>query len=107
MLSHPESESSLCPVYPSWPCTQQLGWEEAYVDWVSGVHSSLRISSTNGGSDSKKSTCHAGDLGLIPGSGRFPGEGNGNPLQCSYLENLMDRGAWGGTTVHGITKSQT
>ena len=47
-----------------------------------------------GGSDSKASVCNAGDLGLIPGSGRFPGEGNGNPLQYSFLENPMDGGAW-------------
>ena len=47
-----------------------------------------------GGSDSKESACNAGDLGLIPGSGRSPGEGNGNPLQYSCLENCMDRGAW-------------
>ena len=40
-----------------------------------------------GGSDGKASVCNAGDLGLIPGSGRFPEEGNGNPLQCSCLEN--------------------
>ena len=45
------------------------------------------------GSDSKASACNAGDLGLIPGSGRSPGEGNGNPLQHSCLENPMDRGA--------------
>ena len=45
-------------------------------------------------------------LGLIPGSGRSPGEGNGNPLQYSCLENPMDRGAWW-ATVHGITKSRT
>ena len=44
-------------------------------------------------SDSKESACNAGDLGSIPGSGRFPGEGNGNPLQYSCLENPMDRGA--------------
>ena len=59
-----------------------------------------------GGSDSKESACNVGDLGLIPGSGRFPGEGNDNPLQYSCLENSMDRGAWG-ATVHGVTKSQT
>ena len=48
----------------------------------------------------------AGDPGLIPGSGRFPGEGNGNPLQCSCLGNPMERRArW--ATVHGVTKSQT
>ena len=47
-----------------------------------------------------------GDLGSIPELGRFPGEGNGNPLQCSCLENPMDRGAWR-ATVHRVTKSQT
>ena len=52
------------------------------------------------------SACNAGDLGLIPGSGRFPGEGNGNPLQYSYLENPTDGGAWW-VTVHGVPKSQT
>ena len=45
------------------------------------------------------------DMGLIPGSRRFPGEGNGSPLQYSCLQNLMDRGAWR-STVHGVTKSQ-
>ena len=59
-----------------------------------------------GGSDGKEPACHAGDLGLIPESGRFPGEGNGNPLQNSSLKDSMDRGAWW-TTVHGVTKSQT
>ena len=53
-----------------------------------------------GGSDSKESACNAGDLGLIPGSERSPGEGNGYPLQYSCLENAMDRRAlwamWGG-----------
>ena len=53
----------------------------------------------------KESTCNAGDLDLIPGSGRSPGEGNGNPLQYSSLENPMDRGAsW--ATVYGVSKSQ-
>ena len=47
-----------------------------------------------GGSDGKASACNAGDLGSIPGSGRFPGEGSGNPLQYSCLENSMDGGAW-------------
>ena len=47
-----------------------------------------------GGSDSKASACNAGDPGLIPGSGRSPGEGNGNPLQHSCLEHPMDGGAW-------------
>ena len=44
-----------------------------------------------GGSDGKESACNVGDPGLIPGSGRSPGEGNGNPLQYSCLENFMDR----------------
>ena len=51
----------------------------------------------------KESACSAGHLGSIPGPGRFPGEGNGNPLQYSYLGNPMDRGAWW-ATVHGITR---
>ena len=59
-----------------------------------------------GGSDGKESPCNAGDLGLIPGLGRCPGEGHGNPLQYSCLENPMDRGAWP-ATVHGVTKSWT
>ena len=54
-----------------------------------------------GDSDSKESTCNAGDLGLVPGFGRSAGEGNGNPLQYSCLENPMDRGAWW-ATVDGI-----
>ena len=58
-----------------------------------------------GGSDSKASAYNAGDPGSIPGSGRYPGEGNGNSLQYSCLENPMDRGAWL-ATVHGITKSR-
>ena len=58
------------------------------------------------GSSSKKSACNAGDSGLIPGSGRSPGEGNGYPLQYSCLENSMDRGAWW-TTVHGVENSWT
>ena len=56
-----------------------------------------------GGSDGKGSACNAGDLGLIPGSGRSAGEGNGNPLQDFCLENPMDRGAWQ-ATVHGVAK---
>ena len=59
-----------------------------------------------GGSDSKESACNAGDLGLIPGSGSYRGEGNGNPLQYSCLENSMDRGArW--ATIHEVSKSWT
>ena len=53
-------------------------------------------------SGKKKSASQAGDVGSIPGLGRFPGEGNGNPLQYSWLENSMGR-----VTVHGVAKSQT
>jgi len=60
----------------------------------------------NGSSDSKESACNAGDLGLIPGLGRSPEQGNGNSLQYFCLENPMDRGAWQ-STVHRVTKSQT
>ena len=59
-----------------------------------------------GGSAGKESVCNAGDLGLIPGLGRSPGEGKGDPLQYSGLEKSMDRGAWR-ATVHGVAKSQT
>ena len=59
-----------------------------------------------GGLEGKASACNAEDPGSIPGSGRSPEEGNGNPLQYSCLENPMDRGAcW--ATVHGVAKSQT
>ena len=59
-----------------------------------------------GGSDSKESACNAGYLGLIPGLGRAPGEGNGYPFQHSCLENSMSRGAcW--VTIHEVTNSQT
>ena len=58
-----------------------------------------------GGSDGNRSACD-GDLGLIPGSGRSPGKGNGNPLQYSCLEHPMDRGAQE-ATVHGVAKSET
>ena len=59
-----------------------------------------------GDSDSKESTCNAGDSGSIPGSERFPGEGNDNPLQYYCLEDSMDRGDWW-ATVHGVAKSWT
>ena len=59
-----------------------------------------------GGLDGREYAYNAGDPGLIPGWGRSPGEGNGNPLQYSFLENPMDRGAWW-ATVHGVAKNQT
>ena len=59
-----------------------------------------------GGSGGKESACNAGDLGLIPGPGRSPGGGNGDPLQYSCLENSMDRGTWQ-AAVHRVAKSWT
>ena len=59
-----------------------------------------------GGSDGKESACNVGDLGSIPGLGRSPGEGIGNPLQYSCLENSMDRGD-GKATGHGVAESRT
>ena len=67
-----------------------------------------RVSGTYflGGSDGKESVCNAGDLGLIPGLGRSPGEGNSYPLQYSCLKNPMDREAWQ-ATVRRMAKSRT
>ena len=59
-----------------------------------------------GGSDGKESACSVGDRGSIPQLERSPGGGHGNPLEYSYLENPMNRGAWW-ATVHGVAKSQT
>ena len=64
------------------------------------AHSSVLMGFPSG-SDGKESACSAGDLGSIPGPGRSPGEGHGNPLQYSCLKNSMDRGAWW-ATVPGI-----
>ena len=74
-----------------WICLQcRRPW---FYSWV-GTIPWKRDRLPTGGSDSKASVYNAGDLGSIPGSGRFPGEGNGNPLQYSCLENPMDGGAW-------------
>ena len=73
------------------------------------VTQNLHICCFPGGSESKESACNAGatgDSGLIPGSGRFPRGGNGNPLQYSCLENPVNRGAWW-AIVHGVAKSWT
>ena len=58
------------------------------------------------GSDGKESACNAEDPDSIPGSERYPGEGNGNPFQYSCLDNSMDRGAWW-AIVHEVTRSWT
>ena len=64
----------------------------------------IQVEAEIGGSDNKESACNAGDPGSVPGLGRSPGEGNGNPLQYSCLENSMNREAWQ-ATVHGVAKS--
>ena len=81
----------------------------AFTDARHFIHSESFHPSYQHGTVIKNLPANAGDtgeVGLIPGSGRYPGGGNGNPLQYSCLENLMDRGAWR-ATVHGVTKSQT
>ena len=74
--------------------TQELNW---------GL---LHCKGFPGGSDGKVSACNAGDPDSILGFGRYPGEGNGNPLQYSCLENSMDGGAWW-ATIQGVAKSWT
>ena len=83
----PCSDHGSCPRFH---CDYGMGW----------------IQDFPGGSDGKESACNAGDLGSIPRSGRSPGEGNGNLLHYSCLENPMDGGAWR-ATVHGVAKSWT
>ena len=70
------------------------------------VYCIYRVNCANfpGGSDGKAPVYNAGDPGSIPWSDISPGEGNGNPLQYSFLENPMDRGVWR-ATVHGVTKN--
>ena len=71
----------------------------------SGSYARFDLIHKPGGSDSKESACNTGDLNLSPGSRRSPGEGNGYPLQYSYMGNPMDRRAWR-ATVHGVAKSR-
>ena len=101
--------------HKEWDMTEQLNWTELNWSDIREDDSVIKrtrilINATSldfpGGSEGKVSAYNAGDMGSIPGTGRSPGEGNGNPLQYSCLENPMDRGAWE-TTVHGVTKSRT
>ena len=129
--SGPLSASSWEPAPAAWPSQVSLRDPALFLPWYhypslerkhsSSLKSWLFLSidfalfldlplvptlSQAGGSDCGESACSAGDPGLIPGSGRPPGEGNSNPLQCSCLENSTERGAWQ-SAVHGATKSQT
>ena len=76
------------------------------MEWEENMHKSYITQGFPGGSEGKAPACNAGDPGWIPGSGSSPGEGNGNPLQYSCLENPMDRAAWR-ATVHGMAKNGT
>ena len=78
----------------------------SHITRISLKTTTILLLSVPGGSDANASACNAGDLGSVPESGRSPGEGNGNPLQYSCLENPMDRGAWW-AIVHGVAKSRT
>ena len=93
--------SSLCKGKLSW-----IIWGAQYNHKGPPAHSAaVSPLGCPGGLGSKESACNAGDPGSIPGLGKSPGEGNGNPLQYSCLENPMDRRAWQ-ATAHGVAKSQ-
>ena len=77
-------------------------WTDAKSAFMELESKSVNHSVMSNHSDSKGPACNAGNLGLIPGFGRFPGERNDNPLQYSCLENFMDRAAWG---VHSVAES--
>ena len=82
------------------------GFSRASPAGFSSIYPLTTLKSLSCSSNGKKSACDAGDQSLIPGSGRSSGEGDGNSLQYSCLENSMDRGTWQ-ATVCGVTKSQT
>ena len=126
------TELPLCPVWSRRECSNPQARRRELARTWSGWHPDLRIPPSRtvrnmlpflkaphlwyfvrvalrgfpGGSDGKASACNARDLGSIPGSVISPGEGNGDPLQDSCLENPMDRGAWW-ATVRGVAQSQT
>ena len=88
------------------PWTEEPGGLQSLGHKLSDMTHQLTLWGFSGGTDNKESACNVGDLGSIPGSGRSPGEKNGNLLQYSCLGNSMDKGAWW-VTAHGVTKSQT
>ena len=104
-LSHPEIEpESLALQADSLP-TEPPGKPYISIDLNICIYVYINIGFPSD-SVGKETTCNAGDSGSISGCERSPGEGNGNPLKYSCLENPMDRGAWQ-ATVHGVSKSQT
>ena len=104
---NPNSKRRMCPNVHCSTISIARTWKQpkgpSTDEWIKMYYIHMGIP---GDSEVKASACNAGDRGLIPGSGIFPEEGNGNPLQYSCLENPMDRGAWW-ATVHGVAKSQT
>ena len=88
------------------PWTEEPGGLQSLGHKLLDMTEQLTLWRYSGGTDNKESACNVRDLGSIPGSGRCPGEENGNPLQYSCLGNSMDRGAWW-VTAHRVTKSQT
>ena len=90
----------------SYPFSRGSSWPRNWTGVLLPCRWILYQLSYEGSPDGKEFAWNAGDLGLIPGLGRSPGEWNGNPLQYSGLENSMDRGSWQ-AIVHGITKSWT
>ena len=82
------------------------GWSHWAVEQVTQEKGTNKTCKISGGSVVKNPPASAGDMGSIPGSGRSPGTGHGNPLQYSCLGNPMDRGAWW-AAAHGVTKNQT
>ena len=85
-------------------CHRNLGYFTQVT--LFNFHKLLGVKGFPGASYSEESACNAGDWSSIPGSGRSPGGGHGNPLQYSCLENPMDRGAWW-ATVRGVVKCWT
>ena len=85
----------------NWRFAATRHWTNPSVPFFQQHYVSIKIYDFPGGWACKESAHDTGDLGLIPGWGRSPGEGNGNPLQCSRLKNSKDKGAWR-ATVHGI-----
>ena len=83
---------------------RSLGWDDA-LEKEMATYFSILVSGFSGGSVVKHPPANAGEVGPITGLGRFPVEGNGNPLQYSCLENPVDRGTCQ-ATVHGVLKSQ-
>ena len=105
-LTNPSQPSAASDVYPSGLPLPIMRLFFCFVDflfWLCLL--TLDYQGFHCSSVGKESACSAGDPGLIPGLGKSPGEGKGNPLQYPCLENLTDRGAWW-AAVHGVAKSQ-